>query len=162
VQLVVSDTGPINYLVLIGHIEVLPLLFHKIIMPLAVRDELMDPNAPSAVREWIISPPAWLEMRELPAHSFDDDSLAGLGKGEREAITLAATLHADLLLMDDRAGVKAALRKGFDTTGTIGILNLAAKRGLLDLRDAFARLRRTSFRYPEDLIQNLLSQHKSK
>ncbi len=63
--------------------------------------------------------------------------------------------------MDDREGVKAALRKGLDTTGTIGILNLAGKRGLLDLADAFARLRRTSFRYPEDLLQKLLAQHKT-
>jgi predicted nucleic acid-binding protein len=118
VQLVVSDTGPINYLVLIGHIDVLPLLFEKIVMPPAVRDELMDPNAPLPVREWIARLPAWLEIGELPAQSFDDDLLAGLGKGEREAIILAAALHADLLLMDDREGMRAALRKELDTTGT--------------------------------------------
>ena len=114
-------------------------------MPLAVRDELTDPNAPPPVPEWISRLPAWLEMRELPEHSFADDFLAGLGKGERETILLATALHADLLLMDDREGVREALRKGLSTTGTIGILNLAAERGLLDLADAFARLRRTSF-----------------
>jgi predicted nucleic acid-binding protein len=50
VQLVVSDTGPINYLVLIGYIDVLPHLFQKIVMPLAVRDELMDQRSKSSFR----------------------------------------------------------------------------------------------------------------
>jgi predicted nucleic acid-binding protein len=36
VRLVISDTGPINYLVLIGHIDILPVLFEKVIMPVAV------------------------------------------------------------------------------------------------------------------------------
>jgi predicted nucleic acid-binding protein len=93
----------------------------------------------------------------MPAHSFDDDFLPRVGKGERQAIILAIALHADLLLMDDREGVRAALNKGLDTTGTIGILNLDVKRSLLDLADAFARLRRTSLRYPEDLMQKLLA-----
>jgi predicted nucleic acid-binding protein len=78
----------------------------------------MDPNAPPLVREWISRLPSWLEIRELPAHTVDDDLLVGLGKEEREAIILAAVLHADLLLMDDREGVRAALRKELDTTGT--------------------------------------------
>jgi predicted nucleic acid-binding protein len=50
VQLVVSDAGQINYLVLIRHIEVLPHLFQKIVMPLAVRDELMDQRSKSYFR----------------------------------------------------------------------------------------------------------------
>jgi hypothetical protein len=35
VQLVIADTGPINYLVLIGHIGILPALFRKVILPAA-------------------------------------------------------------------------------------------------------------------------------
>jgi predicted nucleic acid-binding protein len=33
VQLVIADTGPVNYLILIGHIDVLPALFEKVILP---------------------------------------------------------------------------------------------------------------------------------
>ena len=159
-QLVINDTGPINYLVLIGHIDIIPALFERVLMPFAVREELSAPKTPSAVRGWLARPPAWLEVRTSPAPSFDDDVLRLLGEGERDAITLAAALHADLLLMDDRDGVKAALRKGLTTTGTIGVLHLAAKQNMIDLADAFARLRRTSFHCPEDLMQTLLAEQK--
>ena len=65
-QLVVSDTGPINYLVLIGYVDVLPLLFQKIAMPLAVREELLDPNAPPLVREWIRAFPLGWKCANCP------------------------------------------------------------------------------------------------
>ncbi len=32
-QLVIADTGPINYLILIGHIGILPALCEKVILP---------------------------------------------------------------------------------------------------------------------------------
>ena len=32
-SLVVSDTTPLNYLILIGHIDVLPRLFGKLLVP---------------------------------------------------------------------------------------------------------------------------------
>ena len=106
VQLVFSDTGPISYLVLIGHIDILPVVFEKIIMPLAVLDELTDPDTPLSVRRGLPTLRSGWEAREMPALSFDDDDLLGmLDDGERAAIMLAAALHADLLLMDDREGV---------------------------------------------------------
>jgi hypothetical protein len=49
VLLVVADTSPINYLLLIGHIEILPALFKNVILPSVVRDELTKPNAPLPV-----------------------------------------------------------------------------------------------------------------
>ena len=39
-MIIVSDTSPINYLVLIGEIELLPKLFGKVVIPQAVLDEL--------------------------------------------------------------------------------------------------------------------------
>jgi len=48
-RLVVADTGPINYLVLIGSIDVLGALFEKVILPSTVQAELMDPGAPQSV-----------------------------------------------------------------------------------------------------------------
>jgi predicted nucleic acid-binding protein len=40
VRLVVADTGPINYLILIGCIELLPGLFEKVILPPPMQAEL--------------------------------------------------------------------------------------------------------------------------
>lgn len=59
-MIVVADTSPINYLLLIGKIDLLPQLFGQIIIPDVVRDEMLDPLAPPALQEWMASPPAWL------------------------------------------------------------------------------------------------------
>ena len=100
-------------------------------------------------------------MRETSIDFFNSDPLLkGIHAGERAAITLAATLHADLLLMDDRKGVKAARRKGLRVTGTLGILELATRDGLVDFAQAVGLLQQTNFRSPEDLLTALLEMHR--
>ena len=60
-MIVVADTGPINYLIAIKHIELLPRLYVRILVPSSVRDELQRDAAPKLVRQWIARPPEWLE-----------------------------------------------------------------------------------------------------
>lgn len=155
-RLVVSDTGPVNYLILIGHIEILPRIFEKVLIPDVVFRELTHPNAPDLVRCWIQASPSWLEVREPFAETGLDSSLGSLDAGERAAILLASELGADLLLMNDREEVAAAQRMGLAVTGTIGLLYFAARRGLLDLTEAYARLQHTSFRCPDKVMVQLL------
>jgi predicted nucleic acid-binding protein len=130
VRLVIADTGPINYLVLIGHIDLLPVLFETVVLPTAVQSELASGKAPGSVRYWAANFPIWVEVRGPSFDQPDDALLTGIDEGEKAAILLAASLHADLILMDDRRGVKAAERKGLVVTGTLGVLDLAAQRGL--------------------------------
>jgi predicted nucleic acid-binding protein len=59
-MIIVSDTSPINYLILIGQIDCLPQLFKHLIIPEAVYLELLDVAAPSLVQRWIGSPPNFL------------------------------------------------------------------------------------------------------
>jgi predicted nucleic acid-binding protein len=158
VRLVIADAGPINYLVLIGHIDLLPTLFQKVILPSAVQRELDDGETPSSVRDWIVNPPVWVEVKETPIRDLNDDSLDGLDQGERAAIALAIAINADLLLMDDREGVVVARNKGFAVTATLGVLNLAARRGLVNLGDSFARLKRTNFRYRQEIMDAILAE----
>ncbi len=125
-------------------------------MPDAVHRELCHPSAPPLVRDWIAALPGWAEV--IQVDPIEDDVLRSLGAGERAAITLALSLHADLILIDERKGTAVALGKGFDVTGTLGVLSLAARRGLIDLADPFARLRRTNFRYRQEIMDELLWQ----
>ena len=60
---VVADTSPLNYLVLIGQIEVLPALFGRVVVPSEVLNELTYNSTPIRVREWIDSRPDWLDIR---------------------------------------------------------------------------------------------------
>jgi len=149
----------LNYLVLIGHVDLLPILFEKVVLPSAVQTELADQDAPPSERNWIANPPIWLEVHETTSLPFDHESLEGLDEGEAAAIALATSLNADLLLMDDRKGVAVARSKGLRVTGTLGVLDLAAQRGLIDLAQAFTRLRATNFRYPQEVFDALLEKH---
>ena len=115
-RLVIADTGPINYLVLIGNIDLLPVLFENVILPSAVRAELADPDAPPSVRNWIADSPAWVDIQETPIPEFNQAPVEGLDEGETAAIALAILLHADLVLMDDRRGVIVARGKGLSVT----------------------------------------------
>jgi predicted nucleic acid-binding protein len=159
VKLVIADTGPINYLVLIGAIDVLPALFRRILLPSAVAAELRDRDAPPEVRAWLDSSPPWLELRIAVPEIQGDSSLTGLGEGEQAAIALAISLDADLLLMDDREAVTVARSRGLVVTGTLGVLDVAAERGLLVFSDAIERLRCTNFHRPEGLLDSLLRKH---
>jgi predicted nucleic acid-binding protein len=113
-------------------------------------------NSSRTVRAWVENPPSWLEVRVAPV--LDDPASQSLDDGERAAIALAVALTADLILIDGRAGVTVACAKRFAVTETLGLLDLAARRGLLKLRDAFARLRATNFRYPMEVMEALLAQ----
>jgi predicted nucleic acid-binding protein len=88
-------------------------------------------------------------------------TLEGLDDGEKAALALAASLAADLVLMDDREGVRVARNKGFRVIGTLRVLDLGARRGLLDLADAFERIKRTNFRYRQEIMDELLDQQRS-
>ena len=62
-MLVVADTSPLRYLVVIQAIEVLPLLYERVVVPQAVRTELQHPRSPREVRAWLATPPAWVDIR---------------------------------------------------------------------------------------------------
>jgi predicted nucleic acid-binding protein len=142
-RVVVADATPLNYLILIGAIHVLPRIFEKIHVPIEIRDELSCEATPPPVRTWMQQPPHWLEILVAPVVASEDSALLALDAGERAAIVLAESIRADLLLIDDRAGAILAQRRGLAVTGTLGVLDLASQAGLLHLHDAFVRLQKT-------------------
>jgi predicted nucleic acid-binding protein len=79
-----------------------------------------------------------------------------LHPGEVAAISLALELHADLLLIDEVLGRKAAAARSIRFTGTIGILELAADKGLIDLKEAFERVKKTDFWISHELLDTRL------
>ncbi len=152
-MIVVSDTSPINYLLLIGESEVLPRLFGEVYAPPEVIAELCHLRTPEVVRRWAQQPPAWMrvvkarEALECPAR---------LGPGEASAMALAKELNADWLLMDERDGTKFAAAQGLRVLGTLTVLEQAARMDLLQLPEALRKLQNTSFRVSLQLIRAAL------
>lgn len=153
-MIVVADTSPLLYLILIEHDDILPALYGRVIAPRAVVSELMHPDAPAVVREWVASPPVWLRV-ESPRRTITPS--LRLGPGETEAIALAESLNADALLMDDRDGRREATSRHLPVLGTLRVVADAAEAKLIDLPDAVGRLRQTTFRASDDLFEWLLS-----
>ena len=138
---VVADTSPINYLILIGEIGILRQLYHA--------------GAPPEVRGWATQHPDWIEIRKSPSW---DAALTDLDAGEASAIALAALETDVLLLIDESAGRLEASRRGIPNTGTLGVLRRAAMEHLVDLPSALNRLLATNFRVARPLVADLLAE----
>jgi predicted nucleic acid-binding protein len=151
--IVVSDTSPLNYLILIGAVDALPQLFKDVHVPPIVLTELLHPRAPERVRQWVKSPPDWLLVK---APSSTPEAVSWLDPGEAEAIALAMELNAEAVLIDERKGRLIAEKQGIAAVGTLTILELAAERGLLELRPVLETLRQTSFYITEEFIEAAL------
>ncbi len=157
-MIVVADTGPVNYLVLSGLIDLARDLYGTLLIPPAVCRELRNRDAPPAVQQWATRLPAWAEERSPK----DASRFSELGPGEREAIALALEIKADLLLIDETQGRKTAVQNGVAVKGTLGLLEEAALRHLVDFPQALAKLRTTTIFLSEEIIQNALKRYQER
>jgi len=160
-RVIVSDTSPIRYLVLIGEADLLEKLYSRILIPRAVFEELQQPATPDAVCYWARTVPAWVEVIPEPSGVSASSISSALDSGERAAIALALDWKADLLLMDERAGAKEARRLGLTVTGTLGVLVRGAERRFIKLAPALEKLRHTNFRVAPEIIRQLLPEDES-
>jgi len=152
--IVIADTTPLNYLILIDSIDTLPRLYGRMTVPQAVFDELRDTKAPSAVRRWIASAPGWLEVGQ--AMGPQDARLNRLGPGERELIVLAEQLQADSIIVDDLAARREATRRNLHVIGTLTVLYEAAGAGLLDFPALVQKLVQAGFHASPALVRLFL------
>ncbi len=153
--IVVSDATPLNILVRIRCIDVLPELYGRVYIPPAVAEELSHSRTPAVVRAWLAAEPRWVEIRS-PTTFLECDAR---DRGEREAIRLALELNAHYILLDEKHARKVARDLKLNVVGTVGILELAAERRLLDLATAFDRIRETDFYLDRGIIQAALDRN---
>ena len=157
-SVVVSDTSPLHYLILCGTETVLPRLFSQVVIPPTVFRELQQPNTPPLVRQWARSLPPWAAVQAPTSLNLSLD----VDPGELEAICLACEIKDAAVLMDDRAGRSAAMHCGIAVIGTIGLLEQAAARGLLELPQVLERLLQTNARLDLELIHAALERDKAR
>src|SRR5690349_17648045 len=107
-MIVVSDTSPLTALLTVGEENLLRKLFAEVVIPMAVRDELLRSHPVL---------PEWLRV-EAVENAAEAGRLSGLvDAGEAEAIELAKELRADWLLIDERKGRRVAMQEGVAVIG---------------------------------------------
>jgi predicted nucleic acid-binding protein len=152
-MIVVAYTSPFVVLVAIGHVDVLPALFKEVLIPPPVASELASSRRPPEVRAFIATPPPWLRVLA----PLSTKTIPGLAAGEIAAIALAAEVQAARLIIDEYRGRKAAIERGLTVVGTVGVQELAAEMGLIELKGAFERVKQTDFWISHKLLDERLA-----
>jgi predicted nucleic acid-binding protein len=145
--IIVSDSGPLAYLVAIGIADHLPSLYGEVHIPPPVMAELLHPLSPAA--DWASNPPNWLHVTaptSIPAR-------LSLDLGESEAIALALELAADRILIDEKKGRRVAQDFGLKVAGTLAVIVDGAMKGYFDGNLALDRLANTNFYASPELLQ---------
>ncbi len=150
--IIVADAGPLHYLILIDCADVLSILFDQVAIPGAVRNELLREATPEKVKAWISTPRPWLKVEVLT----NVRSIHGLHPGETEALQLALKTGAAGVLMDDLDGRKAGRSLGLTVIGTLGLIERAAEKNLIELHPVIAKLRQTNFFISPELLDAAL------
>lgn len=129
-RVVICNTSPLQYLHQVGLLHILPELFGSVQIPLAVVDEI------GQGRKYGIDLPDIKQLQWLSVKSVSDYGLlpqiAGFGRGEIEVIALGLESKERILILDDNKARRFALAIGLEIVGTLGLLALAKKRGLVD------------------------------
>ncbi|MBZ5561476.1 MAG: DUF3368 domain-containing protein [Acidobacteriia bacterium] len=156
---VVSNSSPLIALARIGRLNLLASFYKQILIPAEVHYEVTVAGRgfPGAEE---VRKATWIEV--VSQKSPFDPSLAQacqkLGAGERAAILLAKSLHADLVLLDEWKARRVARDAGLSVVGCLGILEAGARSGLVaDLRQAYIDLLRHGIRFDIKLLQDSLA-----
>jgi predicted nucleic acid-binding protein len=129
-MIVVSNTSPLTNLAAIGELGLLRELYGDVHIPLGVRDELSAGGRPWPGRDQVLDAD-WIHPQAASDQALLTALQRDLDQGESEAIVLALQLGADVTLMDEYEGRRAAQRLGLAVIGVIGVLLEAKHRGLV-------------------------------
>jgi len=142
---VVCNTSPVQYLHQIGRLDLLHRLYDRLIVPVAVVEELAVGRA-NGVDLPAVETIEWM----IPARARVIDILplvADLGKGEREALALAKERAPSLLIIDDYLARRHAELLSITFTGTLGVLLRAKREGMVDkVEDCIVGFEKAGFR----------------
>lgn len=154
-MIVVSDTSPIINLSVAGHLDLLRLLYERVLICETVAEELKQfgPNQPGVEALDL----EWIEIRGIQDKARLEVELERLDAGEAETIVLALESHADWTLIDERHGRERAESLGLKVVGLLGVLLDAKKNGLIaEIKPAIESLQNFGFFMRPALVAEVL------
>lgn len=152
---IVSDSTPLIALSRINRLVIIKELFGSIIIPDAVFIEVAADKKGRAGKDEV-SIAKWIRTMKVSNPLAADFLSVNLDPGEAEAITLSKEIKADLLLIDDKDGRKAAKSMDIPITGTVGLLLRYYKGKKEDFKLALDELISKGFRLSEQEYEKFL------
>lgn len=152
-MILIADASPLIALSLCDQLHLLELLFDEIALPEAVFNEINIPDKPESAK---IINFVRDKIRTVALSDFII-SVPSLGRGELEAMALYKKISADFLLVDDKKARQIALYNNIKVVGSIGVLLLAKRKGIVGkIRPYLDILHTSSIHLSLDLHQHAL------
>jgi predicted nucleic acid-binding protein len=150
---IVLNTSPIIFLSKIDCLILLDDCIDEIYAPEEVINELQE-----------YTPPTFIKVGTLSdiGKAYVQGALGRLHQGELEAIVLAREIAADYVVLDDLLARRKAQRLEINVIGTIGLLLLLEKRGLLNAEQTWQKIHKLTEQHGLYLSAPLLQQIKNK
>lgn len=125
----VVDSSPLIVLGKVRRLDLLSALYEEIVIPPAVVDEVLAKieHVTPDLRQFVERSRVQAVQNMTLVQTLSVD----LGRGEAEAIALAAEIGDALLLMDDADGRRVARAIGLRVAGVLGVLVEAKYRGVV-------------------------------
>jgi len=153
-RIVISNTTPIIALSLIQKLDLYQHLYGEVLIPPAVRAELLAGGHRAGALE--LQKASYLRAVHL-ADSRRADLLSDLDRGEAEVVSLAVELSAGLVIIDERLGRRHAQRLNLSVTGVLGVLLRAKERKLVaEIEPLIRQLQQSGIRFSNALIERVL------
>ncbi|MDR3328850.1 MAG: DUF3368 domain-containing protein [Prevotellaceae bacterium] len=154
-MVVVCDSSPVVALATVDKLGLLDALFHEVVIPRRVFEELTVPDKPEAekIRVWA--------QAKVVAQAANSPLVRTLNMlldaGESEAMALYWERKASYLLIDEKRGRRIAAQNEVRVVGTFGILLMSKQRGLIaTVKPVMDLLRCSAIRFSDKLYHAIL------
>jgi predicted nucleic acid-binding protein len=148
-KLIISDTSCFIVLSNIGQLELLQLLYNKIVTTNEIATEFGERL------------PDWVEIIPVSDKSKQELLEMQVDRGEASAIALALESEYPFLIIDDFKARKLAHNLKLSHTGTIGVIIAAKQKGIISsIKPILEKIKETNFRISADLELQALIQAK--
>lgn len=150
-KVIISDTSCLIILTKIGELDLLRLLYKTVTITQGISLEYGEHL------------PDWIEVQQVKDHYRQQLLEMQIDKGEASAIALALEIEDNIVILDDWKARKLADRLGLSVTGTLGVIIIAKKTGLIpSIKPYLNKIRETNFRISEELEQIALKEANEK
>ena len=126
----VINASPLILLGKVEKLDLLPRMISRLLIPPAVVEEIRQGSRNDPARNWLSRATPFFMTDHPPLHPTV--AAWNLGQGETEVLSYAVNNSGHTVVIDDLAARNCALSMGLSTLGTLGVLLLFKKDGLLE------------------------------